>query len=79
MMELFPAIDLRDGRCVRLQQGDYERETVYDENPVTVARRFEDECGMTWRAILRRLRVLRAIEKLAEILSVSSQHVTCAG
>ena len=47
MMELFPAIDLRDGRCVRLQQGDYERETVYDENPVTVARRFE-AAGARW-------------------------------
>ncbi|HEY5014524.1 MAG TPA: 1-(5-phosphoribosyl)-5-[(5-phosphoribosylamino)methylideneamino]imidazole-4-carboxamide isomerase [Acidimicrobiia bacterium] len=46
-MELFPAIDLRDGRCVRLQQGDYARETVYDENPVTVARRFE-AAGAHW-------------------------------
>jgi phosphoribosylformimino-5-aminoimidazole carboxamide ribotide isomerase len=46
-MELFPAIDLRDGRCVRLQQGDYSRETVYDENPVTVARRFES-AGARW-------------------------------
>jgi phosphoribosylformimino-5-aminoimidazole carboxamide ribotide isomerase len=46
-MELYPAIDLRDGRCVRLQQGDYARETVYDENPVTVARRFE-AAGARW-------------------------------
>ncbi|MGZ4759788.1 MAG: HisA/HisF-related TIM barrel protein, partial [Acidimicrobiales bacterium] len=29
MLELYPAIDLRDGRCVRLYQGDYGRETVY--------------------------------------------------
>jgi phosphoribosylformimino-5-aminoimidazole carboxamide ribotide isomerase len=47
MMELYPAIDLRNGRCVRLQQGDYERETVYEENPVTVARRFE-AAGARW-------------------------------
>jgi AraC-like DNA-binding protein len=33
--------------------------------PRSLARRFEDECGMTWRAVLRRLRVLRAIEELA--------------
>jgi AraC-like DNA-binding protein len=33
--------------------------------PRSLARRFEDECGMTWRAVLRRLRVLRAIEQLA--------------
>jgi phosphoribosylformimino-5-aminoimidazole carboxamide ribotide isomerase len=46
-MELYPAIDLRDGRVVRLQQGDYARETVYDENPVTVARRYE-AAGARW-------------------------------
>ena len=33
--------------------------------PRSLARRFEDECGMTWRAVLRRMRILRAIEKLA--------------
>jgi AraC-like DNA-binding protein len=33
--------------------------------PRSLARRFEDECGMTWRAVLRRMRVLRAIEELA--------------
>jgi phosphoribosylformimino-5-aminoimidazole carboxamide ribotide isomerase len=47
VIDLFPAIDLRDGRCVRLAQGDYTRETVYDENPVTVARRFE-AAGARW-------------------------------
>lgn len=39
-MELYPAIDLRDGRCVRLFQGDFAAETVYDEDPVRVARDF---------------------------------------
>jgi phosphoribosylformimino-5-aminoimidazole carboxamide ribotide isomerase len=39
-MELWPAIDLRGGRCVRLQQGDYARETVFDDDPTSVARRF---------------------------------------
>ena len=34
VMELYPAIDLRDGRCVRLYQGDYDRETVYGDDPV---------------------------------------------
>jgi phosphoribosylformimino-5-aminoimidazole carboxamide ribotide isomerase len=46
-MDLYPAIDLLDGRCVRLRQGDYERETVYDENPLAVARRFE-AAGARW-------------------------------
>ena len=36
-MELFPAIDVRDGRAVRLYQGDYDRETVYNDDPVAQA------------------------------------------
>jgi len=39
-MELWPAIDLRDGRCVRLLQGDYDRETIFGEDPVAMARGF---------------------------------------
>lgn len=38
--ELYPAIDVRDGRCVRLYQGDYDRETVYGDDPVAQARAF---------------------------------------
>ncbi len=41
-MELWPAIDLRGGKCVRLSQGDYGRETVFGDDPVEVARRFVD-------------------------------------
>ena len=44
---LFPAIDLRDGRCVRLMQGDYDRETVYGDDPVAQARAFQ-EAGAAW-------------------------------
>jgi phosphoribosylformimino-5-aminoimidazole carboxamide ribotide isomerase len=39
-MELIPSIDLRGGRVVRLEQGDYARETIYDADPVEQARRF---------------------------------------
>ncbi len=46
-MQLFPAIDLRGGRVVRLHQGDYEAETVYGDDPVTVARAFE-QAGARW-------------------------------
>jgi phosphoribosylformimino-5-aminoimidazole carboxamide ribotide isomerase len=42
-MEVIPSIDLRAGRCVRLYQGDYQRETVYSEDPVSVALRWEQE------------------------------------
>lgn len=41
MFEVIPAIDLRGGRCVRLFQGDYARETVYSDDPVAVARKWE--------------------------------------
>lgn len=40
-IELIPAIDIIGGRCVRLMQGDYERQKVYDEDPVAVALRLE--------------------------------------
>jgi phosphoribosylformimino-5-aminoimidazole carboxamide ribotide isomerase len=46
-LDLYPAIDLRGGRCVRLYQGDFGRETVYGHDPVDQARRFADE-GAAW-------------------------------
>lgn len=42
---IYPAIDIRGGRCVRLVQGDYDRETVYNENPIEVARAWETQGG----------------------------------
>ena len=42
-MQIIPAIDLRGGRCVRLQQGDYGRETVFGDDPAAMAARWEDE------------------------------------
>ncbi len=39
-MQIYPAIDIRGGRCVRLRQGDYARETVFDDDPVAAARRW---------------------------------------
>ena len=46
-MLILPAIDLRGGMCVRLRQGDYAQETVYDADPVAVAQRFRD-AGAQW-------------------------------
>ena len=40
-MIIFPAIDIRDRKCVRLKQGDYDRETVYFDSPLAVARDYE--------------------------------------
>lgn len=41
MIELIPAIDIIDGKCVRLSQGDYNSKKVYNDNPVEVAKEFE--------------------------------------
>ena len=46
-MDLFPAIDIRGGRCVRLHQGDYGQETVYGDDPVAQAIAFV-EAGAGW-------------------------------
>jgi phosphoribosylformimino-5-aminoimidazole carboxamide ribotide isomerase len=47
MMDLYPAIDLRGGRVVRLLQGDFAQETVYGDDPVVVAKAFAD-AGAPW-------------------------------
>lgn len=41
-MEIIPAIDIIDGKCVRLTQGDYAQKKVYNKHPLEVARQFED-------------------------------------
>lgn len=41
-MHIYPAIDLLNGRCVRLQQGDYSRETVFSDDPAQVARKWAE-------------------------------------
>ncbi|MGN0214305.1 MAG: 1-(5-phosphoribosyl)-5-[(5-phosphoribosylamino)methylideneamino]imidazole-4-carboxamide isomerase [Muribaculaceae bacterium] len=46
MIEIVPAIDIIDGKCVRLTKGDYNRQKVYSGSPVDVAKSFED-CGCT--------------------------------
>ncbi len=76
MIEIIPAIDLIDGRCVRLTQGDYSQTKVYDAEPLEMAKRYAD-CG------IRRLHVvdldgakakepcnLRVLEKLANATSL---------
>ena len=46
-MIIFPAIDLKDGCCVRLMQGDPERVTLYGRDPAAMARRWEQD-GAKW-------------------------------
>lgn len=42
-MQIWPAIDLRDGKCVRLQQGDYQRETVFGDDPAAMAHQWVEQ------------------------------------
>lgn len=42
-MIIFPAIDIRGGKCVRLYQGKYDKETVYNDDPIVVAKKWRDE------------------------------------
>lgn len=44
---IYPAIDMRGGKCVRLLQGDYEKETIYGDSPFDMAQKFADE-GASW-------------------------------
>lgn len=46
-MDLYPAIDIRDGKCVRLRQGDYNDETIFADDPVEMASRWKD-AGAQW-------------------------------
>jgi phosphoribosylformimino-5-aminoimidazole carboxamide ribotide isomerase len=46
MIRIIPAIDIIDGKCVRLSEGDFECKKVYDQDPLTIAKRFE-EAGVT--------------------------------
>ena len=54
-MILFPAIDIRDGKCVRLIQGDYDQEIIYNDSPTAMAKEWEQQgaelhscCGFGW-------------------------------
>ncbi|AIF42316.1 1-(5-phosphoribosyl)-5-[(5-phosphoribosylamino)methylideneamino]imidazole-4-carboxamide isomerase [Virgibacillus sp. SK37] len=44
-MILFPAIDLKDGKCVRLTQGDYNKEKIYSDSPVSIAEQWQQAGG----------------------------------
>jgi phosphoribosylformimino-5-aminoimidazole carboxamide ribotide isomerase len=46
MIQIIPAIDMIEGKCVRLTQGDYGKKTIYNENPLEVALEFQDS-GLT--------------------------------
>ena len=71
-MDILPAIDLRDGKCVRLLQGDYDRQIDYADDPVAVASQFE-QAGARWLHVVDldgaregRVRNLATIKRILE-------------
>src|ERR1041385_7368750 len=51
LVQIYPAIDLRGGQCVRLRQGDYQQETVFGADPAAIARRWVED-GATYRHLV---------------------------
>lgn len=81
-MILLPAVDIRDGKCVRLVQGDFGRETVYDEDPVAVAKRYESE-GAGWLHVVDLDAALEGVPRnrglVAEVIRSVGIPVQCSG
>ncbi len=77
--EIIPSIDIRGGQCVRLLQGKYDKETVYGNDPVAMAQRWQDEGGTRLHVVdLDGARDgvpanIEAIEQIARTLSIPVQ------
>ncbi len=78
-MQIIPAIDLLDGRCVRLYQGDYEQSQVFSENPADVAKQWVEQGATKLHVVdldgakAGKIFNLAAIEAIAQIVSVPIQ------
>jgi phosphoribosylformimino-5-aminoimidazole carboxamide ribotide isomerase len=81
-MEIIPAIDIRGGRCVRLYQGDYNQETVFGDDPVTVALTWYSQ-GARWLHIVdldgASAGMPRNMEVVEEIINESSLSIELGG
>lgn len=73
-MILLPAIDIRGGRAVRLAQGDFAAETVYDEDPVSVARRFASE-GAQWLHVVDLDAALEGVPRNRDVVAAVIEAV----
>lgn len=78
--ELLPAIDLRGGHVVRLREGDFDRETIYREDPASVARAFAAQ-GATWLHVVdldgARDGVGRQAATIGSIVAAVGERVAC--
>src|SRR6476469_4532893 len=81
-LEILPSIDLRDGKVVRLKQGDYAQQLNYDVDPVSVAKSFR-EAGSNWLHVvdLDGAREGRPVQTqlIAKIIAASGLHVEAGG
>lgn len=81
-MYLFPAIDLRDGKVVRLTRGDYDQQTTYGDDPLAVAKSYE-AAGCTWLHVVdldgARDGQMRHIEVIAQICRETKLKVEVGG
>ena len=80
---IYPAIDLIDGKCVRLYQGDYAKETIYEDDPISQALEFESD-GAKWihlvdldAARTGSLKNTKVIKGICEQLSIPVQVGGC--
>ena len=84
-MDVLPAIDLRDGRVVRLSQGDYAQETIYGDDPAAVAETFLD-AGAPWIHVVDldaarsgRLANTQSVGDICRVASPRGAKVQCGG
>jgi phosphoribosylformimino-5-aminoimidazole carboxamide ribotide isomerase len=73
-MNIFPAIDLRNGQCVRLTQGDFAQTKIYENDPVLQARRFAD-AGAEWLHIVDLDGAREGVSRQAEVIERIARSV----
>ena len=81
-MIILPAIDIKDGMCVRLYQGDFAQVTTYDDDPVMVAQRWQ-AAGASWLHVVDLDGAVRGqpvnIELIRRIRETTSRHMEVGG
>ncbi|MBI4436763.1 MAG: 1-(5-phosphoribosyl)-5-[(5-phosphoribosylamino)methylideneamino]imidazole-4-carboxamide isomerase [Candidatus Omnitrophica bacterium] len=76
-MQILPAIDLKGGKVVRLLRGDFSKETVYEENPAAVAKRWESE-GAKWIHVVDLDGAFQGEPKNLKWVKEIAQSVSCS-
>jgi phosphoribosylformimino-5-aminoimidazole carboxamide ribotide isomerase len=81
-MKILPAIDIKDGKCVRLYQGDFDRLTIYAADPAQVAQRWQD-AGASWLHVVDLDGAVSGLstnfEVIKRIRKAVSLHIECGG